>query len=129
MRDIGCKFHTGWKYMPLQPDDPQGRILLRQLENRFKCSSVLMDKAYEGNATRSLVESLGMTPVVPPKSNRRKPLKYDKTLYKRRNEAKSFSVVRIKSYRRVFTRYDKLDVMYLAFVHLTIICQWLRQLV
>ncbi len=40
-----------------------------------------------------LVKSLGMTPVVPPKSNRRKPWEYDKTLYKRRNEAKSFSVV------------------------------------
>ena len=86
-----------------------------------------MDKAYEGSATRSLVESLGMTPVVPPKSNRRKRWKYDKTLYKRRNEAKSF-FRRIKSYRRVFIRYDKLDIMYLAFVHLAIICQWLRQL-
>ena len=71
-------------------DSPQGRILLRKLDGQFNGSSLLMDRAYEGNATRSLVESLGMRPIVPPKSNRKKPWEYDKILYKRRNEAKSF---------------------------------------
>ena len=71
-------------------DGPQGRILLRKLDGQFNGSSLLMDKAYEGNATRSLVESLGMRPVVPPKSNRKKPWEYDKILYKRRNEVERF---------------------------------------
>ena len=69
-------------------DGPQGRILLRKLDGQFNGSSLLMDKAYEGNATRSLVESLDMLPIVLPKSNRRKPWEYDKMLYKCRNEAK-----------------------------------------
>ena len=108
-------------------DGPKGQILLRKLDGQFNGSSVLMDKAYEGNATRSLVESLGMRPIVPPKSNRKKPWEYDKILYKRRNEVERF-FRRIKAYRRVFTRYDKLDIMYLAFVHLAIISELLRQI-
>ena len=45
-----------------------------------------MDRAYEGDETRELVESLGHVPVVPPKSNRLEPWEYDRELYKRRNE-------------------------------------------
>ncbi|MDD3468455.1 MAG: transposase [Thermoguttaceae bacterium] len=44
-------------------DGPQGRILLRKLDGQFNGSSLLMDRAYEGNATRSLVKSLEMRPV------------------------------------------------------------------
>ncbi len=47
---------------------------------------LLMDRAYEGNETRQLVLALGMIPVVPPKSNRVDPWRYDRTLYKKRNE-------------------------------------------
>ena len=54
-------------------DGPQGRILLQELDEQFEKSMVLMDKAYEGNETRALVRSLHMTPVVPPKTNRKKP--------------------------------------------------------
>ena len=106
-------------------DGPQGRILLQELDERFKNSKMLMDKAYEGNETRSLVRSLDMIPVVPPKSNRKKPWKYDKTLYKRRNEVERF-FRRIKEFRRVFTRYDKLDIMYFAFLLLAVCYEFLR---
>jgi len=106
-------------------DGPQGRILLRMLDDRFKCSKMLMDKAYEGNETRNLVRSLDMFPVVPPKSNRKKPWRYDKNLYKRRNEVERF-FRRIKEFRRVFTRYDKLDVMYFSFILLAVCYEFLR---
>lgn len=106
-------------------DGPQGRILLRQLDDRFKNSKILMDKAYEGNQTRSLVRSLGMVPVVPPKLNRKNPWKYDKTLYKRRNEVERF-FRRLKEFRRISTRYDKLDIIYLSFVLLAISYELIR---
>jgi len=48
--------------------------------------ALLMDRAYEGDETRQLVLSLGMIPVVPPKSNRIEPWEYDRALYKKRNE-------------------------------------------
>ncbi|MEE0815126.1 MAG: IS5/IS1182 family transposase, partial [Desulfovibrio fairfieldensis] len=44
-----------------------------------------------------------------------KPWEYDKELYKRRNEVERL-FRRLKGFRRVFTRFDKLDVMFLAFV-------------
>ena len=76
---------------------------------------VLMDGAYEGNETTRLGRELGFTPVVPPNPNRLKPWEYDKELYKRRNEVERL-FRRLKGFRRVFTRFDKLDVMFLAFV-------------
>ena len=84
-----------------------------------------MDRAYEGDETRMLAEELGMTPVVPPKSNRKEPWEYDRELYKRRNEVeRAFN--RLKRFRKIFTRYDKLDFMYLAFIHLALISDALQ---
>ena len=77
--------------------------------------SLLMDRAYEGDNMRSLAKELGYNPVVPPKCNRIDPWEYDKKLYRRRNEIERF-FRRIKRFRRVFTRYDKLDIVYAGFV-------------
>ena len=74
-----------------------------------------MDRAYEGNAIQQLCRDLGYFPVVPPNPNRLKPWVYDKELYKKRNEVERL-FRRIKGFRRVFTRYDKLDVMFLSFI-------------
>ena len=84
-----------------------------------------MDRAYEGNETRALATELGFAPVVPPNPNRVQPWEYDRTTYRRRNEVERL-FRRLKGYRRVFTRYDKLDVMFLAFVHLALIFDALR---
>lgn len=72
-----------------------------------------MDRAYEDDKTRELAVKQGFVPIVPPKRNRKKPWEYDKGLYKRRNEIERY-FLRIKRFRRVFTRYDKLDVLYLG---------------
>ncbi len=74
-----------------------------------------MDKAYEGEEVRSAAVFKGLNPIVPPKSNRKEPWEYDTQLYKRRNEVERY-FRRLKSYRRIFTRYDKLDVMFSSFV-------------
>ena len=79
-----------------------------------------MDRAYEGDETRALAVELGYIPVVPPKSNRKDPWDYDKELYKQRNQVERL-FRRIKRFRRIFTRYDKLDVIFLAFVFFALI--------
>ena len=84
-----------------------------------------MDRAYEGNETRALAVELGFTPVVPPNPNRVEPWEDDRVTYRRRNELERLHR-RLKSYRRVFTRYDKLDVMFLAFIYLALIFDALR---
>ncbi len=70
-----------------------------------------MDRAYEDEATRQAALDSGFIPVVPPKRNRKEPWDYDKELYKRRNEIERF-FRRIKRFRKVFTRYDKLDIIF-----------------
>jgi transposase len=86
---------------------------------------LLMDRAYEGNATRQLVLELNMTPVVPPKSNRLDPWEYDRELYKKRNEVERL-FRRLKVFRRIFSRFDKLDVVFLAFIYFAFIMEALR---
>jgi transposase len=49
--------------------------------------------------------------IVPPKSNAMDNWKYDKELYKKRNEIERF-FRRLKAFRAVFTRYDKLDIVF-----------------
>lgn len=106
-------------------DAPQGRELLRMLGPATEPSHITMDRAYEGNETQRLARNLGYDPVVPPHPNRLKPWKYDKELYKKRNEIERL-FRRLKGFRRVFTRYDKLDVMFLAFIVFALIVETLK---
>ena len=101
-------------------DAPEGRALLRQLGSVDHSVYLLMDRAYEGDETRALAVELGYIPIVPPKSNRKNPWEYDKQLYKQRNQVERL-FRRIKRFRRIFTRYDKLDVIFLAFVYFALI--------
>jgi transposase len=99
-------------------DAEPGRELLKATP--LQASFVLMDKAYEGEETRQLVLDLGMTPVVPPKSNRVEPWEYDKEMYKKRNEVERL-FRRLKGYRRIFSRFDKLDVVFMFFIYFALI--------
>lgn len=84
-----------------------------------------MDRAYEGDETRALARELGYLPVVPPKSSRLAPWEYDRVLYRRRNEIERL-FRRLKGFRRVFSRFDKLDVIFAAFVLFALIVDALR---
>ena len=86
---------------------------------------LLMDKAYEDNLTRQLVLDLGMVPVVPPKSNHIEPWEYDRALYKKRNEIERL-FRRLKGFRRIFSRFEKLDLVFLAFLQFALIVEALR---
>jgi transposase len=86
---------------------------------------LIMDRAYEGDETRQLALELGFTPVVPPKSNRISPWEYDRAMYRRRNEIERL-FRRLKGFRRIFSRFDKLDVMFTAFSHFALIVEALR---
>ena len=74
---------------------------------------LLMDRAYEGNETRQLALDLGFVPVVPRHEPAFDPWEYDRAMYKRRNEVERL-FRRLKGYRRIFSRFEKLDAMFLA---------------
>jgi len=86
---------------------------------------LVMDRAYEGEPVRQLAMELGYTPVVPPKKSRLDPWEYDQEMYKRRNEVERL-FRRLKGFRRVFSRFDKLDVMFLGFIRFALIVEGLR---
>lgn len=86
---------------------------------------LLMDRAYEGDETRQLVLELGMVPVVPPKTNRVDPWRYDRALYSKRNEIERL-FRRLKGYRRIFSRFEKLDAVFLGFIAFAFIVEALR---
>jgi transposase len=86
---------------------------------------LLMDRAYEGDETRQLALDLGMSPVVPPKRNRLNPWQYDHALYKKRNEIERL-FRRLKGYRRIFSRFEKLDALFLGFLSFAFIVEALR---
>jgi transposase len=106
-------------------DAPHGRALLEELGPLPEGIPMLMDRAYEGNETRQLVLNLGMIPVVPPKSNRLEPWDYDHAVYKKRNEIERL-FRRLKGFRRIFSRFEKLDVIFLAFLSFALIVEALR---
>jgi len=81
-----------------------------------------MDMAYEGDETRGLATLLGFNPVVPPNPQRLKPWKLNKVIYRERNHVERL-FRRLKGFRRIFTRYDKLDALFRSFVTFALI--WL----
>lgn len=81
---------------------------------------MVMDRAYEGDETRQLVLDMMLDAVVPPKKNRLNPWEYDRELYKKRNEVERL-FRRLKGFRRIFSRFEKLDLMFIAFIHIALI--------
>ena len=90
----------------------------------FAANSVLADKGYDADAFVAKIESQGAHAVIPPRSNRNEQRAVDWYLYKNRNLVERF-FNRLKQYRRVATRYDKLDTSFLCFIFLACSIIWL----
>jgi transposase len=58
-------------------------------------------------------------------SNRLNPWSYNLQLYKKRNEIERL-FRRLKGFRRIFSRFEKLDIVFLAFIHFALIVEALR---
>jgi len=87
-------------------------------------SNVLGDKAYGTKGILTYIEEHGATVVIPPKRNAKEPWPVDYCLYKERHLVEGF-FQKMKWFRRVATRYDKLDTSFLAFVYMAAIMIWL----
>ena len=83
-------------------------------------SNVLADRAYGAQAIRAYISMHGASYVIPPKSNISESWSVDWHLYKERHLIECF-FQKIKWFRRIATRYDKLDASFLAFVYLAAI--------
>ncbi len=86
------------------------------LVNSIVTDAVVADKGYDSNAFVDIITHMGAQAVIPPRSNRLTPREFDRERYKARNLVERF-FNRLKQFRRLATRYDKLASRFNAFLH------------
>lgn len=95
------------------------------LVDGFKAQATIADKGYDANRLHAKITEQGGDFVIPPRRCRKKPRPYDADLYQERNLIERF-FNKLKHFRRVATRYDKLLVNFMGFVKLAAITIWLK---
>ena len=86
--------------------------------------AVVADKAYDADALIARIVASGAVAVIPPMAHRKEQRSYDRHLYKDRNLVERF-FNRIKQFRRIATRYEKLAQNYLSMLNLVCSYVWL----
>ena len=87
---------------------------------------LLADKGYDADHLRRRLAAQGAEAVIPSTASRRAPIPYDTVAYRDRNRVERMWC-RLKDFRRVATRYDKLARNYLSSVLLAATCAyWLN---
>jgi transposase len=95
----------------------------RLIDRAEPAELMLGDKAYDSNELRDQLDQRGTKPVIPNRTNRKCPFPFSKRLYKLRWRIES-AFNRLKDFRRIATRYDKLARNYLASVCLAAALVW-----
>jgi transposase len=102
-------------------DSPQAARLIEG----FEPPALLADKGYDSDQLIALVTAKGIVAVIPPKKNRLVQREYDRHLYRERHLIECF-INKLKQYRRVFSRFEKLSKNYLGFISFVSALIWLR---
>ena len=91
----------------------------------YSCEYVIADRGYDSNEFLGVIAENGAVAVIPPRSIRKTPRDYDRHLYRERHLVECF-IGKLKQYRRVFSRFDMLDMIYLSFLQFCGTLIWLR---
>ena len=86
---------------------------------------VIMDKGYDSDAIRAYVNQHGGVAVIAVNASRAKKPPFDEHLYRERHRIENL-FARLKSFRRIATRYEKLRSTFAAMVTLACILVWLK---
>jgi len=86
---------------------------------------LLADRAYDSNDFRDFLAGRGTEAVIPGKKNRIIPIEHDRHIYKERNFVERF-FNRLKQFRRIATRYEKLAVTFMGAIVMAGILMWLK---
>ena len=92
-------------------------VAAQLIENAGPIQKLLADKAYDANHLRRLLATRNIKAVIPSTASRTRPINYDTAAYKERNRIERFWC-RLKDWRRIATRYDKLARNYLSGAYL-----------
>jgi transposase len=102
-------------------DSPQAAALL----DGWTFDRVIADRGYAGQPVIDLVVASGAEVVIPPHQRANAQRDYDHWWYRERHLVECF-FNKLKHFRRVFSRFDKLARRYLGFIHFTSVLIWLR---
>ena len=102
-------------------DSPHAKELIKD----YHPQALIADKGYDDDTLIKAVEADGIKAVIPPRKNRKEQREYDKHLYKERHLVECF-INKIKHYRRVFSRFEKLSKNYMGFLSFASALIWLR---
>ena len=94
------------------------------LLSRIRRAYVIGDRGYASNELREQLKAQKCRVVIPCKVNRRRKWRWSRALYKKRHRVENF-FQRLKRYRRIATRYDKLATTYFAMVFFAAVLIWL----
>jgi transposase len=113
---VRCRLTAGQRH-----DAPQALPLLEGLVP----AHLIADRGYDSDPLVAALAARGTVSVIPPRRKRRHPRAYDPARYAQRHPIERL-FCRLKQFRRVVTRYDKLDRHFPAFIHLAATVLWLR---
>ena len=102
-------------------DSPQAAALIEG----FEPQALIADKGYDSGPLVEAVTAKGILAVIPPKKHRLVQREYDRHLYRERHLIECF-INKIKQYRRVFSRFEKLSKNYMGFLSFVSALVWLR---
>jgi len=128
---LSTKIHAATEALGLpvrligSPGQRNDITLAHQLVEGFETDAAIADKGYDADHLRDKIAEAGAEVVIPPKQNRKIQHPYDADLYKERNRIERF-FSKLKQFRRVATRYDKLLANFMGFVKLAAIAIWLK---
>jgi transposase len=107
---------------PGQASDLQG---FDGLAETIQADVLIADKGYDADKrVRAVLARAGKAAVIPPRRNRKNPASYDKELYKKRHLIENF-FSRLKDFRAIATRYEKMGRNFLAGIYLAAAIIWL----
>ena len=102
-------------------DSPQAQALL----DGFDFERLIADRGYAAADFIDYLLERGITAVIPPHQRAKVLREYDEWLYRERHLVECF-INKIKHFRRIFSRFEKLDQSYLGFLHFVSALIWLR---
>src|SRR5262249_14896049 len=103
-------------------ESPVFETVLAQVPPEPPLTHAIMDKGYDSTGIREQLLAQDIVPVIPSKSNRTAAIDYDHDLYTLREKVERF-FNKLKQFRRIATRYEKLNQTFLALIHL--VAAWL----
>lgn len=101
-------------------DAPLLEGMIQRTEARLETvDEVVADKGFDADTLRTDLIERDINPVIPNKVNRVNPWPFDADAYRDRNRIERL-IGKLKQFRRIATRYDKLKSSFLGFLHLVL---------